>query len=88
MRKTLCIIVLLAASNGWAMDVPDADSAAAKLFASRCSVCHALPHPKRLDWPHWQQMLRTMHQRMTEKGMAMLDGEWRQIATYLKQHAR
>ncbi len=88
MRAIVWMISMLVATSGWAMDLPDADSSAAKLFAARCSVCHALPHPKRLDWPHWRHILHIMHQRMTARGMTMAKGEWRQIADYLRRHAR
>jgi len=88
MKKMVLMAALLAAGNSWAMDIPDAGSAGAKLFAARCSVCHALPHPKRLDWEHWRHMLRVMKQRTAERNMQMPDREWRQIAGYLKDHAR
>ena len=71
-----------------ATPIPDADSPGGKLYAARCSACHALPHPKRLDWPRWRHMLGVMKQRMNERGMRMRDEEWRRIAAYLKSHAR
>ncbi|MDQ6964314.1 MAG: cytochrome c [Mariprofundales bacterium] len=86
--KKLLMILLLCPVTGWSMNLPEADSSAAQLFSSRCSSCHALPHPKRLDWPHWQSMLRLMKRRMAERGMTMPNEEWHQIADYLKQHAR
>jgi len=72
----------------WATEIPDADSASAQLFAQRCSVCHSLPNPKRLDWPHWRSMLHVMKQRMDERDMSIPEGEWQQISSYLKHHAR
>ncbi|MDX8412831.1 MAG: cytochrome c [Mariprofundales bacterium] len=86
--KKLLMIVLLYPVTGWGMDLPEAERSAAKLFAARCSVCHALPHPKRLDWPHWQHMLRVMKQRMAERDISMPNEEWHQIADYLKRNAR
>jgi len=88
MKKTIGILLLLIAPSAWAQTLPDATSASAKLFAQRCSSCHALPHPKRLDWPHWRHMLHVMRQRMGERGMEMEPQEWQQIASYLKLHAR
>ncbi|MFQ5344457.1 MAG: hypothetical protein ACE5DZ_00695 [Mariprofundus sp.] len=86
---TLCLVfvspVWAAAGN---MDIPDADSAAAQLFSQRCSGCHSLPHPGRLDWDHWRSMLHVMKRRMAERDISMPDEEWRQIAGYLKSHAR
>ncbi len=88
MHKVLFVLSLMVTQTVWGMDLPDADSPAARLFAERCSACHALPHPKRLDWPHWQHMLRVMKQRMEARGMAMPQEEWRVIAAYLRNHAR
>jgi len=88
--KTLVFILLLSVTSpAWGMDIPDADSPDGKLFAARCSICHALPHPKRLDWQHWRHMLSLMKSRMTERGVAEPSKEeWRRIASYLKAHAR
>ena len=88
MRTLLLLLSLMIVQPVWGMDLPDADSPAARLFAERCSACHTLPHPKRLDWPHWQHMLRVMKQRMEARGMAMTTEEWRMIADYLRAHAR
>jgi len=89
MRTALLICALLLfAGHGRAMEIPDAGSDGAKLFAARCGVCHALPHPRRLDWPHWRHMLRVMKQRMAERDITLPDTEWRRIAAYLKAHAR
>ncbi len=89
MRVLITIALLLFTSPAWATDIPDADSHGAQLFTSYCSACHSLPHPKRLDWPHWRSMLHVMQQRMHERGVAEPSKEaWRQIAGYLKSHAR
>lgn len=88
MKKTILILALMAVENSWAMEIPDAGGEAAKLFSDRCSICHSLPHPKRLDWKHWQHMLQIMRQRMSEKSITMKDSEWKQLADYLKNHAR
>ena len=88
MKRPIGILLLLIAPGAWAQTLPDETSASAKLFAQRCSSCHALPHPKRLDWPPWRNMLHVMRQRMGERGMEMEPQEWRKIAGYLKQHAR
>ncbi len=88
MRKVITVLFLMTASSGWAMDLPDADSEGARLFAARCGVCHTLPHPKRLDWQHWRHMLRVMKQRMAEREIVLPDAEWRKIADYLHRHAR
>ncbi len=89
MKTLITIAILTVSMPAWGMDIPDADSAGGRLFAARCSGCHALPHPKRLDWPHWRHMLGLMKRRMAERGVAEpTKEEWRQIAAYLKSHAR
>jgi len=90
MKKIILIALFMTWGTGaWASDIPDADSPDGKLFAARCSTCHALPHPKRLDWQHWRHMLGLMKQRMDERGVAEPSKEeWRRIASYLKAHAR
>jgi len=89
MKILFTILLLIASSSAWAVDIPDADSAGGQLFTASCSACHALPHPKRLDWPHWRHMLGLMQQRMAERGVPELSrDEWRRIADYLKSHAR
>jgi len=88
MRILMIASLLCLASPAWATDIPDADSAGGALYAERCSACHALPHPKRLDWEGWRHMLSVMKKRMDEKGMSMDTSEWRKISAYLKGHAR
>lgn len=85
---TVLSMMFVLTTSAIATPIPDADSPSAQLFSQRCSSCHSLPHPKRLDWPHWRSMLHVMKQRMDERGMSMQDEEWRQIAGYLKRHAR
>lgn len=88
MRILITVLCLMLSAPAWATDIPDADSVSARLYAERCSVCHSLPHPGRLDWERWRSMLRVMKLRMEERGMTMSDAEWRRIAAYLKTHAR
>jgi len=88
MKIFIIVLCLMFTTPVWATDIPDAGSASAQLFSQRCSVCHSLPHPKRLDWPHWRSMLHVMKQRMDERDMSMSVEEWRQIAGYLQSHAR
>ena len=89
MMIAMLVLMLAGARTAAAMDIPEPESAGAKLYEARCSVCHALPHPKRLDWPAWQHTLRVMRERMQQRGVAEPSKqEWRQISDYLKRHAR
>jgi hypothetical protein len=83
------ITCLLAAPAYATTPIPDADSPEAKVYVAKCSVCHVLPHPKRLSFSGWKHMLKLMDQRMEERGMSPLAPEEREaIETYLKRHAR
>lgn len=69
--------------------IPDAGSSAAQVYAARCSSCHVLPHPARLTYAGWVQLLPLMERRMAERGMApMSDADRNEILAYLKAHAR
>jgi Dihaem cytochrome c len=69
--------------------IPDAGSPDARVYRARCGSCHALPHPARLTYPGWVQLLPLMERRMAERGMAPLsEAERNQILAYLKAHAR
>lgn len=90
-KKMFAVIVaamLLGAQSALAMDIPDAASPDARVYATRCSVCHALPHPKRLNWAGWRHMLHVMKQRMQERDMQLSNEDWHRIAAYLQHHAR
>ena len=91
MKKTLMIICIfaLAACAGKPTPIPDADSAGARVFAARCSICHVAPHPKRLTFSAWRHMLTVMESQMQHRGMEPLSEEEREaILAYLKHHAR
>jgi hypothetical protein len=48
-----------------------------------------LPHPARLTYPGWVQLLPLMERRMAERGMPPLsETERNEILVYLKAHAR
>ncbi|MDQ7011880.1 MAG: hypothetical protein Q9M29_08675 [Mariprofundaceae bacterium] len=82
-----CLVV--AAPSYAATPIPDADSPQAKIYAEKCSVCHVLPHPKRLHFAQWQHMLTLMDRRMKERHVPLPGKEERQaIVDYLKTHAR
>jgi len=69
--------------------LPDADSVAAQTFVSRCSACHAIPHPGRHTYQGWTYLVPLMESRMAERGMMPLTAEDRQlILAYLQENAR
>ena len=69
--------------------LPDPDSPGAKTYRSRCSGCHALPHPGRHTAASWRHLLALMERRMQERSLPPLtDQERRAILDYLAAHAR
>jgi len=86
----LLLLSLSAVSSGaLATDIPDAESADAQVYMQTCAACHVLPHPGRLDWQGWRDMLYLMDRRMDERGFDKpSSAEWQAMARYLKSHAR
>ncbi|MDT8376552.1 MAG: hypothetical protein RQ867_07400 [Mariprofundaceae bacterium] len=91
MRKCYLILAtcMLATPVYATTPIPDADSPQAEIYVEKCSICHVLPHPKRLSFSGWKHMLKLMDQRMEERNMSPLEPEEHEaIKTYLKRHAR
>ncbi len=79
-------VITLAAQ---ATDIPDAGLTDAQVFEAKCMACHDLPHPERLDWQGWRNILYLMERRMDERGFEKpTNDEWQAIARYLRTHAR
>jgi len=69
--------------------LPEPDTPGGKLYRARCSVCHSLPHPKRMRYAQWEHMLSVMDKRMEHRKMKPLSEEERRaILEYLKRNAR
>lgn len=91
LRKMLlpCVIVLTSGCATQPMQIPDMGSPEAKLFASRCGTCHALPHPERNTATEWTGILTLMEERMKERGAPPLsEQELETLTKYLQTHAR
>jgi len=88
-----CLVAMLAGCSTAGMPggtaLPDRDSVAAQTFVSRCSACHAIPHPGRHTYQGWSYLVPLMERRMAERNMAPLTDEDRQlILAYLQENAR
>jgi len=69
--------------------IPDSNSDAAKVYTQHCGSCHAVPHPMRLSYASWQNILFLMDKRIAERGMPKIIAEnKKQILSYLESHAR
>ncbi len=40
--------------------LPEEKSADAQVYIKRCSACHAIPHPSRLNFHHWKNRIAVM----------------------------
>ncbi len=40
--------------------LPEEESADAQVYIKRCSACHAIPHPARLNFHHWKDKITVM----------------------------
>lgn len=70
-------------------DVPDADNDDARVFVRRCSLCHALPDPARMEYSQWERVVERMAANIRARNVPqMSDEERQQILNYLKHHAR
>lgn len=85
----LGISVGLLACAGQPTPIPDRASASAIIYQAKCSLCHALPHPKRHTIEQWQHIVAMMEQRMRERKFVELGQQERdKIMKYLAKHAR
>jgi cytochrome c2 len=43
--------------------LPEEKSADAQVYIKRCSVCHAIPHPSRINFHHWKDKITVMNNK-------------------------
>ncbi len=69
--------------------IPAATSNEGKTYSKQCGSCHAVPHPKRLSFGGWKNLLPIMEMRIKERGMTKLsETDKEKILRYLKMHAQ
>jgi cytochrome c5 len=82
-------LAALAACAGMATPIPDRDSPEARLYESKCSICHSTPHPGRHTASQWEKVLVRMDKEMEFKKMPPLTPDEKStILGYLQKHAR
>lgn len=82
-------VTLIMTMLSCATPIPNKGSEGANVFANKCGLCHAVPHPKRHTYKNWQPMLALMDEAMQKKGMDPLtDVERQAIDEYLRKNAR
>jgi diheme cytochrome c len=91
-RPALLAAVVLAAGvaiTGCSRDrLPEQDSYAGQLYASRCGQCHAAYNPHGMTAAMWQTQVDAMQGKMQQAGIAPLSDEQRAtILGYLQRNA-
>lgn len=88
--RGLCLaFTLLAVGCNMDHPLPEADSSAALLYATKCSICHPPVHPKAHTFVGWKHVVPKMEKRADAMGIGPLLSEEEKsiIITYLKKHS-
>jgi cytochrome c2 len=65
--------------------LPEEKSADAQVFIKRCSACHAIPHPSRLNFHHWKDKIVVMK----NKQMPVITAkEKKSVLSYIKTQSK
>lgn len=69
--------------------LPEPDSPAAKLYASRCNGCHRVYAPASLTYEMWKYQVERMQGEIVRHGLAPLSSQERGLVlAYLKRYAQ
>lgn len=69
--------------------LPDPDSAGAKLLATKCIACHAIPDPTSHEAANWPPTLRRMSGLSAARFLPAMSADQAQtLESYLTRHAR
>lgn len=83
------LTILLNGCAGSASIIPASNSDESTAYRNNCGSCHALPHPKRLSYTAWKNLIPVMQIRMKERRMPDLDVETKkQIMSYLEKYSQ
>jgi mono/diheme cytochrome c family protein len=86
-RRLLPVLSLLALSAACSPDLPEPESAGARLYAERCNGCHRVFAPASLKFAMWEMQVERMQGEMVRRGVTPLTAEERQtILAYLRRH--
>lgn len=93
LRKSSCIssLALLLSACDTSVEpqvYPEAGSASAKLYQTKCTGCHVAPNPNAHIPQAWFRVVQRMQMRMKAKGVAPLNqNELGEILDYLQRNA-
>jgi hypothetical protein len=83
-----CMVLLISCTTT-VTQIPDSTSQDAIVYQTQCGSCHSVPHPARLSFLAWVNVLPEMNKRMIERGREKLnEQDTKQILSYLKLYAR
>jgi hypothetical protein len=88
-RPRIIVVALLIATTGCgSKPLPEADSNAERLYATRCGGCHRPFQPSTMTAAMWSEQVEAMRLKMAQAGVAPLSAaEQRQILDYLERNA-
>jgi hypothetical protein len=87
-RIALALAAIALSMAGCNRPLPEQNTAAAHLYASRCGQCHRPYSPESLTTAMWQIQLELMQTRMQQNGVPPLSGKERDIImSYLARNA-
>ncbi len=85
----LSVLILAVGCAGRPTPLPEMDSAAALLYASKCGGCHSVPHPSRHKAEQWEHTMDSMEKEMHLKGVTPLTADEKSaIFDYLRRYGR
>ncbi len=65
--------------------LPEERSADAQVYIKRCSACHAIPHPSRINFHHWKDKIAVMN----NKQMPVITAKERKsVLSYIKTQSK
>jgi hypothetical protein len=81
-------LALLLTLGGCNKPLPEQNTAAAHLYATRCGQCHRAYAPRSLTAAMWHIQIEVMETKMQEQGVPPLSGQERDtIMSYLTRNA-
>ncbi len=87
-RILLSAIALAVIVGGCTRPLPEPESAAALLYATRCGSCHVAHHPGTMTKKMWEVWVVRMGTEIQTKGQPMLtQRETSEILAYVQRHA-
>jgi hypothetical protein len=84
----LAVILLVSATACQKRPLPESDTYAGQLYASRCGGCHVAFDPRSMTPAMWQVQVSAMQDKMRAAGIAPLTSEQREtIMDYLTRNS-